>query len=161
MTLLCRDEGLAMEERFNEIFASYQGKPEEIIPMLQQVQEEFGYLSEEAMLAIADFTGVPESHVYAIATFYAQFRFTPIGKQHIMVCRGTACHVRGAPRILQTIEKHLGIKEGQTTEDRQYSLETVACIGACGLSPCIMVNKKVEAKLTPKKVKELFSKPEG
>jgi len=149
-----------MEERLSSIFLSYKGKREEIITILQQVQEEFGYLSEDAMLAIAGFTGVPESHVYAIATFYAQFRFTPIGKKHIMVCRGTACHVRGAPRLLETLERHLGIKEGETTQDRQYSLETVACIGACGLSPCIMVNKKVEAKLTPKKVKELFSKPE-
>ena len=77
-----------------------------------------------------------------------------------MVCRGTACHVRGAPRILETVEKHLGIKEGETTEDREYSLETVACIGACGLSPCIMVNKKVEAKLTPRKVKELLRNDE-
>jgi len=149
-----------MEKRLGSIFSSYEGKREEIIPILQQVQEEFGYLSEDAMLAIARFTGVPESHVYAIATFYAQFRFTPIGRKHIMVCRGTACHVRGAPRILQTIEKHLGIKEGETTEDREYSLETVACIGACGLSPCIMINKKVETKLTPKKVTELLSKPE-
>jgi NADH-quinone oxidoreductase subunit E len=149
-----------MEERLGSIFSSYQGKREEIIPILQRVQEEFGYLSEDAMLVIARFTHVPESHVYAIATFYAQFRFTPIGKKHIMACRGTACHVRGAPRILETIEKHLGIKEGETTEDREYSLETVACIGACGLSPCIMINKKVEAKLTPKKVKELLSNDE-
>jgi len=149
-----------MKERLSSIFASYQGKKEEIIPILQRVQEEFGYLSEGAMRAIAEFTRVPESHVYAVATFYAQFRFTPIGKKHIMVCRGTACHVRGAPRILQTVEKHLGIKEGQTTEDRQYSLETVACIGACGLSPCMMINKKVEAKLTPKKVTELLSNDE-
>ena len=149
-----------MEERLSLIFSSYQGKREEIIPILQQAQEEFGYLSEDAMLAIAGFTGVPESHVYAIATFYAQFRFTPIGRKHVMVCRGTACHVRGAPRLLETIERHLGIKEGETTEDREYSLETVACIGACGLSPCIMVNKKVKAKLTPKKVRELLSNDE-
>ena len=147
-----------MEERLSSIFSSYEGKREEIIPILQQAQEEFGYLSEDAMLAIAGFTGVPESHVYAIVTFYAQFRFTPIGRKHVMVCRGTACHVRGAPRLLETIERHLGIKEGETTEDREYSLETVACIGACGLSPCIMVNKKVEAKLTPKKVTELLDK---
>jgi len=93
-----------------------------------------------------------------VATFYAQFRFTPIGRTHIMACRGTACHVRGAPRILEAIEKQLGIKEGETTEDLEYSLETVACIGACGLSPCIMVNKKVEAKMTPKKVTESFRK---
>ena len=147
-----------MEERLNTIFSSYEGKTEELIPLLQQVQEEFGYLSEQAMLDIAEFIGIPESKVYAVATFYAQFRFTPIGKNHVMVCRGTACYVRGASRILEAIERHLGIKEGETTEDGEYSLETVACIGACGLSPCIMINKKVKAKVTPKRIKELLAK---
>ena len=147
-----------MEKQLNSILSSYQGKKEELIPVLQQVQEEIGYLPEQAMLEIARFTRVPESKVYAIATFYAQFRFTPIGRNHIMVCRGTACYVRGAPRILESVEKQLGIKEGETTEDMEYSLETVACIGACGLSPCLMVNKKVKAKMTPKKVMEWLEK---
>jgi NADH-quinone oxidoreductase subunit E len=147
-----------MDQSLDAIFSSYQGKEDELIPVLQRVQGEFGYLSDDAMLAIARFTGVPESRVYGVATFYAQFRFTPIGKTHVMVCRGTACHVQGAPRILLAIEDELGIKEGETTEDLEYSLETVACIGACGLSPCIMTNNKVEAKLTPKKVARLFAK---
>jgi NADH-quinone oxidoreductase subunit E len=129
-----------------------------LIPILQRVQQEFGYLREEDLLRIARFIGVPESQVFAVATFYAQFRFTPIGKKHVMVCRGTACHVRGAPRILQEIERQLGIKEGETTPDLEYSLESVACIGACGLSPCIMINKKVAAKLTPKKVAQVLRK---
>ena len=145
-------------ECLDAVFASFEGKRDELIPILQQVQEKFGYLPEDAMLAVARFTGVPESSVYAVATFYAQFRFTPIGRTHVTVCRGTSCHVRGAPRILEAIQKQLGIKEGETTPDLEYSLETVACIGACGLSPCIMTNKKVEAKLTPKKVAELFPK---
>ena len=147
-----------MEEALNEIFSGYAGREEELIPILQKVQERLGYLPEPALLAISRFARVPESRVYAVATFYAQFRFTPIGRNHVLVCRGTACHVRGAPRILEEIERQLGIKEGQTTEDLEYSLESVACIGACGLSPCIMVNKKVAAKLTPKKVAELFSR---
>jgi NADH-quinone oxidoreductase subunit E len=138
------------------IFSSYEGREDEMIPILQEVQEQSGYLSEEAMLAVANFIRVPESAVYAVATFYAQFRFTPIGRTHVTVCRGTACHVRGAPRILEAIEKRLGIKEGETSADLEYSLETVACIGACGLSPCIMTNKKVEAQMTPRKVAELF-----
>ncbi len=146
-----------MEKPLNKIFSSFEGKKDELIPILQQVQETFGYLSNQSMLEIAGFTGVPESRVYAVATFYAQFRFTPIGKNHVIVCRGTACHVRGAPRIMEEIEKNLGIADGETTEDMEYSLETVACIGACGLSPCIMINRKVEAKLTPKKVAKLFS----
>ena len=141
----------------SEIFSSYRGREDEIIPILQDVQQRFGYLSEEAMLEVARFAGVPESWVYAVATFYAQFRFTPIGRRHVTVCGGTACHVRGAPRILDAIEKRLGIEEGEATSDLEYSLETVACIGACGLSPCIMVNKKVEAQMTPRKVTELFA----
>jgi NADH-quinone oxidoreductase subunit E len=140
-----------------EIFSSFKGREDEIIPLLQSVQERFGYLPEKAMFDVARFTRVPESAVYAVATFYAQFRFTPIGRKHVTACRGTACHVRGAPRILEAIEKRLGIQEGETSPDLEYSLETVACIGACGLSPCIMVNKKVEAKMTPRKVAELFA----
>ena len=155
--IICLKGKQDMEERLNVIFSSFEGKKDELIPILQQVQWEFGYLPEEAMLEIAHFTHVPESRVYAVATFYAQFRFTPIGRTHVMVCRGTACHVRGAPRILDAIEKQLGIKEGETSPDLEYSLETVACIGACGLSPCIMVNKKVETKLTPKKISALFA----
>ena len=147
-----------MVETLNTILSSFRGKKEEIIQILQQVQEKFGYLPEDVMLKIAQFTREPESHVYGVATFYAQFRFTPIGRNHIMACRGTSCYVRGASRILEEIEKQLGIKEGETTPDMEYSLETVACIGACGLSPCIMINKKVEAKMTPKKVAEFFSK---
>ena len=150
-----------MKARLAAVFGSFEGKEDELIPILQKVQEELGYLPEEAMLEVAKFTRVPESRVYAVATFYAQFRFTPIGKTHVMVCRGTACHVRGAPRILEAVEKHLGIKEGQTTPDREYSLETVACIGACGLSPCVTINKQVEAKMTPKRVTELVHTTRG
>lgn len=141
-----------------KIFSGYQGKREELIPLLQNVQTEFGYLAEESMLSISRFTGVPEAGVFAVATFYAQFRFTPVGRHVVAVCRGTACHVRGAPRILEAVEEQLGIKEGETTADLEYSLETVACIGACGLSPCFTDNKKVEAKVTPKKVAKYFAK---
>lgn len=145
-------------QQLEGIFRSFQGRRDELIPILQKVQDVFGYLPEEAMRRIARFTGVPESGVFAVATFYTQFRFTPIGRNHVMVCRGTSCHVRGAPRILEALEKQLGIREGETTPDLEYSLETVACIGACGLSPCIMVNKKVEAKMSPRKVVETFGK---
>jgi NADH-quinone oxidoreductase subunit E len=145
-------------ERLKPIFAGFHGAPEELIPLLQRVQAELGYLPQEAMIAIAEFLRMSESAVYAVATFYAQFRFTPIGRRHVLVCRGTSCHVRGAPRILQEIEKQLGIKEGGITPDREYSLETVACIGACGLSPCVMTNQQVEARLTPAKVAEIFSR---
>lgn len=146
-----------MEKKLSAILSSYAGTRDELIPILQQVQTEFGYLPEDAMLEIAKFTGVPESRVYAVASFYAQFRFTPIGRKHVLVCRGTACHVRGAPRILEEVVRQLGINDGETTPDLEYSLETVACIGCCGLSPCVMINNKVEAKMTLKKVAALFA----
>lgn len=145
------------EEHFKAILSSYEGKEEELIPILQRAQEEFGYLPEKVMLEIAKFTGVPESRVYAVASFYAQFRFTPMGRKRVMVCRGTACHVRGAPRILEEVKRQLGIGEGETTRDMEYTLETVACIGCCALAPCIMINKEVETKLTPSKAVALFS----
>jgi NADH-quinone oxidoreductase subunit E len=147
-----------MNLKLKKIFANYQGRGEELIPLLQQTQQEFGYLSEEVMLAIAKFTKVPESQVYGVATFYAQFRFSPIGRQHVMVCRGTACHVRGATSILDKIKSHLSLEEGASTTDGEYSLETVACIGCCGLAPCITINGKVEAKVTPKKIPQLLPK---
>ena len=140
------------------IFSGFQGKQEEIIPILQKVQETYSYLPEYSMGEIARFVHVPESQVYGVATFYAQFRFTPRGKKHCMVCRGTACHVNGAQRILEEMEEALGIKEGETTEDLEYSLETVACIGACSLAPAVMINDRVEAKLDPKKVRKLFNR---
>lgn len=146
-----------MQELLDEIFLDYKGKREEIIPILQDTQEKLSYLPKEAMTSIAKFTNVAASSVYAIATFYAQFRFKPMGRNHIMVCRGTACHVNGATRVLEEVEEQLGIKEGETREDMEYSLETVACIGACSLAPCMMINKEVEAKINKKKVVKLFS----
>ena len=146
-----------MEERLRAILAPYEGRKDKLIPILQQVQGEYGYLPEEAMAAIAKVTGLPESRVYAVASFYAQFRFTPMGKHKVMVCRGTACHVQGAKRILEETERQLGIQQGKTTEDLEYTLETVACIGCCALAPCMMIDEEVEAKLTPKKVTGLFA----
>ena len=96
--------------------------------------------------------------MYGVATFYAQFRFVPRGRNHVQVCRGTACHVRGAKRILEEVTKQLDVAEGGTSADREYTVETVACIGACSLAPCIMVNNQVEARMTPKKVAKLFGK---
>lgn len=145
-----------MDTPLELILSRFEGKNEELIPILQAAQEVLGHLPKDSMLKIARFIHIPESRVYAVATFYSQFRFTPVGKKHVMACRGTACHVMGAPRILREFKTRLGIDEGQTTEDLEYSLETVACIGACGLAPCAMINNKVEAKLTPRKVSSFF-----
>ncbi len=146
-----------MEEGIETIFSSFKGKKEELIPILQHVQEKDGYLSHESMLEIARFIKIPKSHIYSIATFYAQFRFTPVGKNHVLVCRGTACHVRGGPRILTELEKQLNISEGETTPDMKFTLETVACIGACGLAPNIVINKKTYGHLTVKKINDIIS----
>jgi NADH-quinone oxidoreductase subunit E len=141
-----------------KVLDPYKGSQEELISVLQDVQERFGYLPKEAMFEVSNFLGIPESRVYAVASFYAQFRFTPIGKNTVMVCRGTACHVKGASRILDEFKRELGIGENETTEDQEYTLETVACLGCCALAPCAMINDEVAANLTPKKVKSLFQK---
>ena len=147
-----------MDSTIQTIFSEFQGKQEEIIPILQKVQDNYGYLPENSMREIAQFANISESQVYGVATFYSQFRFVPRGEKHGMVCQGTACHVNGAPKILEEIETALGIKEGQTTDDLEYSLETVACIGACSLAPAVMINGKVEARLNSKKVRKLFTR---
>jgi len=137
-------------------FSSFSGKKEELIPLLQIVQRVEGFISDDSMQRISEFAGLPLSKVYGVATFYAQFRFKPIGNNHIMVCRGTACHVKGAPRIMEEIEAQLKIAEGETSADGQHSLESVACIGACGLAPCVTINEKVKGRLAPKMVEKLF-----
>ena len=143
-------------EDFKEIFSDFQSREEELIPLLQKVQDVCGYISKAAMKEIAGFLHIPESRVFSVATFYAQFRFSPIGKKHVMLCRGTACHVKNAPRILEELESQLGIKSGETRKDLEYSLESVACIGACSLAPCILVNDEVKANLTTRSVRKLF-----
>ena len=138
------------------ILDTFERRPEALISLLQAVQQHLGYLPPEVLGTVARHARVPRSRVYGVASFYSQFRFNPVGRQRVAVCRGTACHVSGARMILEELERDLGIKEGQTTEDMEYSLETVACIGCCGLAPCISVNDEVSAKLTPKKVRKQF-----
>lgn len=150
-----------MQEIIENILLKYDGTEMELIPILQDVQKEFGYLSEEAMQQVARFLRSPESNVYGVATFYEQFRFAPVGKKTITVCRGTACHVRGAQELITSIENRLDIKEGETTEDGEYTLETAACIGCCALAPCVMVGKEVQATLTPKKMNAHFDSQEA
>ena len=149
-----------MTSDYRTILSEFYGRQEEIIPMLQKVQDKFSYLPEESMTEIARFTGVSPSLVYGIATFYAQFRFTPTGKNVISVCRGTACHVRGGSLILEVVERELGITDGETTPDLEYSLETVACIGACALAPAMVVNENTFGKMTPSKVVEVIRRKE-
>jgi NADH:ubiquinone oxidoreductase subunit E len=145
------------EGSLRNILSRYQGKANELIPILLEVQENFSYLPEVAIKSIADFIGIPEGNIYSVSSFYSQFRLTPVGRQHITVCRGTACHVRGASQILSEIEGEIGIAEGETSDDLEYTLESVACIGCCALAPCLKVNGNVHGEMTVKKVEELFT----
>ena len=143
--------------KLDEVLAHYTGRKDELIPILQEAQESFRYLPEEVMLEIAKFLRLSESTVYGVATFYAQFKFSPTGRKIVRVCRGTACHVRGGKTVLKLVKQQLGIEEGETTTDYQYSLETVACIGVCALAPNLVVNKETYGHMNPKKVARLFS----
>ena len=143
-----------VQDKLNDIFPHYSGKKEELIPVLQETQEKFRYLPAAAMQEISRFLRIPESTVYGVSTFYAQFKLTPLGRKIVRVCRGTACHVRSGSKILEEAEKLLGIKAGETSDDLEYTLETVACIGACALAPTITIDKETYGKMTAKKVAE-------
>jgi NADH-quinone oxidoreductase subunit E len=123
-----------------------------LIPMLQLVQDTLGYLPPEAIGAVAEHLGVSASEVYGVATFYNQFRFTPPGRHPVKVCLGTACHVKGGEIILENFERKLEIKEGQTTADREFSIDRVACVGCCALAPVALVGETLYGKMQPSKV---------
>lgn len=144
------------EKLLREILSFYKGKKNELIPILLQVQANFGYLPEKARRLIGRFLNITEGEIYAVASFYTQFRLLPLGRQRVTICRGTACHIRGASQILGEAEKAIGINEGETTDDLEYTLETVACIGCCALAPCIRINNNVHGEMTPEKVRGLF-----
>ncbi len=133
-------------------------KRSELIPRLQHIQEQKGYLPKESLEALSAELGIPLSSIYGVATFYTQFRFTPLGKYVVKVCHGTACHVNGANKISETVTEVLGINEGETTSDGLATIERVACLGCCSLSPVIMVNDRVYGKLTPDKVRDVLTK---
>lgn len=129
---------------------------ESLIPILQEVQEKQGYLSKEAVVEISKHLNLPTSKIYGVATFYNQFRFQPLGKYHIQVCRGTACHVKGSANVLKALEQELKIQAGETCRDGLFSLEVVACIGACGLAPVISIGGNFHANVDPTKVGEIL-----
>ena len=128
---------------------------EMLIPILQEVQEAVGFLSPASVKAVSVRLGLPTSKIYGVATFYNQFRFQAQGKHHIQVCRGTACHVKGSAAALEAIQRELGIQPGETTRDGLFSLEVVACVGACGLAPVISVSGECYGGVTPEKAKEI------
>jgi len=132
------------------LIKKYKTKKGNLIPILQGTQDVYGYLPSEAFIKISELTGLKLSDMYGVATFYTQFRLNPVGKHIVKVCHGTACHVQNATAISEAVESALGIKDGETTEDRLFTLESVACLGCCSLAPVLMIGDETYAKLTGK-----------
>ena len=143
-------------QKTEEILAEAPGGRESLIPILQKVQGAEGYISPAAVRAISRKLRISENEIHGVATFYAQFRFHPPGEHHIHVCMGTACHVRGGERLLDTLEYRLKVKEGETTEDRKFDLNRVACLGCCALAPVVMVDGKVYGQTSVLKLRGLL-----
>ncbi|NOX88310.1 MAG: NADH-quinone oxidoreductase subunit NuoE [Calditrichaeota bacterium] len=144
-------------EQLDEILNRFkEPKRDQLIPILQEVQEKEGYISREAVRLIGQRLRIPAGKIYGVATFYNQFRFKPIGKYHIQVCRGTACHVKGSSRVMDTLTQELKIKPGETTRDGLFSVEVVACLGACGLAPVVSINGEFYANMTGRKLSKLL-----
>jgi len=144
-------------QRIESILAGHPGAGRDhLIPILQEVQEAEGYLSREAIARVGQSLGLPASKIFGVATFYNMFRFQPRGQFHVMVCRGTACHVKGSKRVLDMVTRTLKIEPGQTSRDTRFSLEVVACMGACGLAPVVNINGEFHAKVTPMKLQRIL-----
>ena len=144
--------------QLNEIVAEYSQQKWPLIPLVQKIQSELGYIPPQSIPIIAKAMGLFPSQAQGVISFYEQLYTEPRGKKVVRVCRGTACHVRGGKTILKLVKQHLGIEEGQTTPDLEYTLETVACIGVCALAPNIVVSDRVYGRMNPKKVEQLFKK---
>lgn len=137
------------EQALQNIIKTFRGKKGITISLLSKIQESYGYLPQEVLSRVAKELDIPEASLYGVATFYAMFRFKPLGKYTIKLCRGTACHVQGSLLIAQEVMRHLGISEGETTDDGLFTLELVACLGCCSLAPVMMVGEDVYGRLTP------------
>jgi len=146
------EDSIRLKEVMRQIRQRFEGRQQEVISILQQVQNGLGYIPTEALLQVADFTGMPEAAVYGVATFYERFRLSPVGRHMVKVCRGTACHVKGADKILHEIAHRYKLAPGQTSKDRLFTLETVACFGSCAIGPVVVIDDKVSANMDTDKV---------
>jgi len=140
-----------------QVFQKYPAQRSSTIPLLQEIQERLGYIPPDAVDAMANYLGISASEIYGVASFYTQFKFTPPGKHIIQICQGTACHVRSSSDVLESLREELNIEPGQTTSDRLFTLERVACVGCCALSPVMVVDGKVYAQMTRAKVREVLN----
>lgn len=139
-----------------EVIEHYQDQPGLLVSLLQDIQAEYRYLPKEVLIEVSERLGIPLSQVFSVATFFKAFSLKPRGRHLIHVCLGTACHVRGAPRILQKVERDLHVQAGETTEDRRFTVETVNCLGACALGPIVVVDGKYEGQMKPDKLDRLL-----
>jgi NADH-quinone oxidoreductase subunit E len=142
------------EEQLSDILGRHRGERNGLIPILLEIQKELGYLPKEAMLGVAKFLGMKPIEVWGVATFFNQFRLTPLGKNHVKVCMGTACHLAGGRLVLEALERELNIKVGETSTDGHFSLERVACIGCCMLAPVAVIKDKIYPKMSSFKIEE-------
>ncbi|NOZ26313.1 MAG: NADH-quinone oxidoreductase subunit NuoE [Nitrospirae bacterium] len=152
-------EGLDVEREIGKvgnIICEHDKKKGLLIPILHRIQEDYGYLPGEALERLSKKLDLPLAEIYSVASFYHQFHFTPRGRKIVRICMGTACHVRGAGKLLEALEKHFNVGVGETTEDLAMTLETVGCVGCCGLAPVATVNDEVVGEIGPKKVGELI-----
>jgi len=145
------------KKKLEKVFGKHHRDRDALIPVLQDLQGVIGYLPPEALVAAARFCRIDPVEVFGVATFYAQFKFSPLGKNTVMVCQGTACHVMGGARILEEVMGQLEIRAGQTSQDRVFTLERVACIGACALAPAMVVNKDTHGRMKAEKVTEILN----
>jgi NADH-quinone oxidoreductase subunit E len=149
-----RVEEETVKEKIAEILAVCERNRSRLIPILQSVQDAFGYLPREAILEVASYLRMTDVQIYGVASFYNYFRFTPLGKYPIQMCMGTACHMVGGGLVLEALERVLDIKVGGITENGEFSLDRVACIGCCGLAPVMVIGEKIHPKMSPTKVDE-------
>jgi NADH-quinone oxidoreductase subunit E len=148
-----------MDSALTDILAKYRsGRREELIPLLQDIEESFGYISEEAVIAVSKLLGLSTTKIYALATFYDQFRFVPAGKIHLKICNGTSCFLNGSQFVMSKIREELGIGPGETTRDGLFSYEIVTCMGGCNNGPVVLVNGVYHTNLKPEKVSEMISR---
>lgn len=143
-----------------DIFSGFKGEEGDLIPILQKIQEKFGYISEETIKHASRFLKISENQIFGVASFYSQFRFVAPGRNSIKVCLGTACHVRGGQILCEAVERELEVLPGQTTKDQRFDLQRVACLGCCALAPVIQVNSDIYSRMTVIRLKEILNKYE-
>jgi len=152
---------MTSRDGISSIRQEFKGAREDLIPVLQRVQEQDGYLRPDAIRSISRWLKISENEIFGVATFYAQFRFHPPGEHHIKICLGTACHVKGGEQILVMAQQRLNIETGETTADGKYDLDRVACLGCCALAPVVAIDDKIHSQMSVLKIQEIFDEHKG